>query len=139
MSEADFFSIIESEIKKISDFTQKEGRELLKQAEELADMAVEGTEDAETLKRNADALGSKFLRLEKFVNLNFLAFSKILKKHDKQLQTPARKYYMGKLLRKNWVKREFPQVFELLSKVYTILRGGRKRGWYFHESWQRVL
>jgi SPX domain protein involved in polyphosphate accumulation len=36
-----------------------------------------------SLKEKIDAAGNEFLSLEKYVNLNFSGFHKILKKHDK--------------------------------------------------------
>jgi SPX domain protein involved in polyphosphate accumulation len=36
-----------------------------------------------TLERDAKQLGQDFLALEKFVNLNYQAFEKLLKNHDR--------------------------------------------------------
>jgi SPX domain protein involved in polyphosphate accumulation len=44
-----------------------------------------------------DAIGERFLKLEKFVNINFTAFRKILKKHDKNLPNSCSAFYIGRL------------------------------------------
>ena len=38
-----------------------------------------------------------FLKLEKFVNLNFTGFVKILKKHDRRLPYPCKALYLARL------------------------------------------
>ena len=50
------------------------------------------------LEREAKQLGQDFLALEKFVNLNYQAFEKLLKNHDKLMPgTPCHQFYMTKL------------------------------------------
>jgi SPX domain protein involved in polyphosphate accumulation len=44
------------------------------------------------LKAAADNLSKDFLRLEKYVNLNYMGFHKILKKHDKVFPLPPPTY-----------------------------------------------
>jgi SPX domain protein involved in polyphosphate accumulation len=46
------------------------------------------TKRFQSLKAAADNLSKDFLRLEKYVNLNYMGFHKILKKHDKVFSTP---------------------------------------------------
>ena len=50
-------------------------------------------------------MGDEFLQLEKYVNLNYMGFHKILKKHDKMLpHTPCRQFYISHLHNQPWVQ-----------------------------------
>ena len=45
------------------------------------------------------------MQLEKYVNLNYMGFHKILKKHDKMLPaTPCRQFYIAHLHNQPWVQ-----------------------------------
>ena len=55
--------------------------------------------------QKAKAIGDSFLQLEKYVNLNYMGFHKILKKHDKMLPaTPCRQFYIAHLHNQPWVQ-----------------------------------
>ena len=57
------------------------------------------------LPQEARAFGDEFLQLEKFVNLNYLGFHKILKKHDKMLpHSPCQQFYVSHLHNQPWVQ-----------------------------------
>jgi len=59
--------------------------------------------------QDAKAIGDEFLALEKFVNLNYMGFHKILKKHDKMLpHTPCRQFYISHLHNQPWVQVRAP-------------------------------
>ena len=59
-----------------------------------------------------------------YVNINFMAFHKILKKHDKYLpDVPCRKFYLSKLHQQKWIKSDFSKTFVRLSKAHQTLRG----------------
>lgn len=96
ITEADFFSALEQEMKKVDQFTQTQIRELQNAVSSLASEASSASEasDREELLSRAKSLGDSFLKLEKFVNLNLLGFHKILKKHDKNLSVPCQRFYM---------------------------------------------
>ena len=50
-------------------------------------------------------IGDEFLQLEKYVNLNYMGFHKILKKHDKMLpHAPCRQFYITHLHAQPWVQ-----------------------------------
>lgn len=60
---------------------------------------------AVVLMQEAHAIGDEFLQLEKYVNLNYMAFHKILKKHDKNLShSPCRQFYIAHLHNQPWVQ-----------------------------------
>ena len=55
--------------------------------------------------QEARGIGDEFLQLEKYVNLNYMAFHKILKKHDKNLaHSPCRQFYIAHLHNQPWVQ-----------------------------------
>ena len=57
------------------------------------------------LEQEAKRIGEQFLALEKFVNLNYLGFHKIVKKHDKQLpHAPCRQFYLSHLHQQPWIQ-----------------------------------
>lgn len=62
-------------------------------------------------------------RLEKYVNLNFTGFHKILKKHDKRLPNPCRAFYTSRLHDQSWVRGDYSDVIVAMSRVYSALRG----------------
>lgn len=66
--------------------------------------------------------GSTFLALEKYVNLNFMGFIKILKKHDKRLPNPCRQFYTSRLQEQSWVRGDFSDVMVTMSRIYSKLR-----------------
>ncbi len=57
--------------------------------------------------QEAKAIGDDFLQLEKYINLNYMGFHKILKKHDKLLpHSPCRQFYISHLHHQPWVQVE---------------------------------
>lgn len=78
----------------------------------------------ESLLAEAKAVGDEFLALEKYVNLNYLGFHKILKKHDKNLpHAPCQQFYVAHLHHQPWVQGNYSGLLVQLSSVYSALRG----------------
>jgi SPX domain protein involved in polyphosphate accumulation/uncharacterized membrane protein YidH (DUF202 family) len=76
------------------------------------------------LLEEAKAVGDEFLALEKYVNLNYLGFHKILKKHDKNLpHAPCQQFYVAHLHHQPWVQGNYSGLLVQLSSVYAALRG----------------
>ncbi|EFN52611.1 hypothetical protein CHLNCDRAFT_58814 [Chlorella variabilis] len=72
----------------------------------------------------AKSIGDEFLQLEKYVNLNYMGFHKILKKHDKMLpHSPCRQFYISHLHNQPWVQGNYSDLLVVLSSVYSDLRG----------------
>jgi SPX domain protein involved in polyphosphate accumulation len=46
----------------------------------------------EGIKKEVEGIGEEFLKLEKYVNLNYTGFHKILKKHDRYAHTQTNKH-----------------------------------------------
>lgn len=90
---------------------------LAKQNDEFESCEVE-------FKARADAIGTELLRLEKYVNLNFMGFHKILKKHDKHLPgNPCRAFYVTRMQRQSWVTADYSVIVVQLSGIYSDIRG----------------
>ena len=64
-----------------------------------------------------------FLKLEKYVNINFTGFHKILKKHDRRLPNPCKAFYIARLHEQSWVRGDFSDVIVTMSRIYSTIRG----------------
>jgi SPX domain protein involved in polyphosphate accumulation/uncharacterized membrane protein YidH (DUF202 family) len=92
-------------------------------AEQSAVRVREQLSQLGTLEAEAKQLGTDFISLEKFVNLNYQAFEKLLKNHDRLLpNTPCHQFYMAKLRNQDWIKSDFSDVFVALSDCHSLLR-----------------
>jgi SPX domain protein involved in polyphosphate accumulation len=78
---------------------------------------------ANQLRQRVERAGETFLKLEKYVNLNFTGFNKILKKHDKRLPNPCKSFYIHRLHEQSWVRGDYSDVLVTMSGVYAKLRG----------------
>eukprot|EP00887_Chlorella_sp_A99_P007158 scaffold2.g7158.t1 len=77
--------------------------------------------------QEAKNIGDEFLQLEKYVNLNYMGFHKILKKHDKMLpHSPCRQFYISHLHNQPWGN--YADLLLILSNVYAALRGDQPTG-----------
>ena len=64
--------------------------------------------------------------LEKYVNLNFTGFHKILKKHDRWLPNPCKAFYLTRLHDQGWVRGDYSDVIVSMSRAYSALRQDEK-------------
>lgn len=74
-------------------------------------------------RQRVDEAAENFLKLEKYVNLNFTGFHKILKKHDRHLPNPCKAFYLSRLHDQSWVRGDYSDILVTMSRVYSILRG----------------
>ena len=142
-----FYRVLDGEMKKIEAFSKakvKEFRSALLQidadTEALNKAAAEGRKQSSTatvtafddsnqrnaLKQRTMDVGRQFLKLEKYVNLNFTGFHKILKKHDRWLPNPCKAFYLTRLHDQGWVRGDYSDVIVSMSNIYTALRGDEK-------------
>jgi SPX domain protein involved in polyphosphate accumulation len=125
-AEEHFFRKLEAEVEKVGNFTAKivEGlRERLFQLQAQAKSTLL-SEEKDNLLEEAQRIGDSFLDLEKFVNLNYMAAHKILKKHDKNMpSSPCRQFYISHLHNQPWVQGNYSDLLMSLSNVYSELRG----------------
>lgn len=79
--------------------------------------------DEKKISDMADEIANDFLRLEKYVNINFMGFHKILKKHDKHVKTnPVKAFYINRLNAQAWVRGDYSDIVVRLSNVYSAIR-----------------
>lgn len=125
-AEERFFQLLESEVDKVGQFTAQVVDGLRDRLYQLQSHDHENLteEEKKNLLHEAQQIGDEFLALEKFVNLNYLGFHKILKKHDKNLpQTPCRQFYISHLHNQPWVQGNYSDLLVALSNLYADLRG----------------
>lgn len=80
-------------------------------------------EDMDGLLEQAEEIADNFLRLEKYVNINFMGFHKILKKHDKHLpNNPCKAFYVNRMHAQAWVRGDYSDLVVRLSHIYSSLR-----------------
>eukprot|EP01024_Parvocaulis_polyphysoides_P026125 TRINITY_DN2383_c0_g1_i13.p1 TRINITY_DN2383_c0_g1~~TRINITY_DN2383_c0_g1_i13.p1 ORF type:complete len:750 (-),score=93.88 TRINITY_DN2383_c0_g1_i13:114-2363(-) len=128
-----FFRLLEKEIDKVGKFTKRQVQQLRQDLQTLSRRVdtIEGRSefgDVQIVRENliieAKRIGDEYLHLEKYVNLNYLAFHKILKKHDKQLpHAPCRQFYTPHLHHQPWVQGGYSDLLVHLSNVHSRLRG----------------
>jgi len=122
----DFFKQLEADMDTVQAFTKEQViqiRGALKAVDaSLRSFNGEG-EPPIGIKEQVDAIGDRFLKLEKYVNLNFTGFRKILKKHDKLLPNPCSSFYIGRLHQQGWVRGDYSDVIVNISSIYSRIRG----------------
>jgi len=122
----DFFKALEAEMSKVAEFTQKQVGEIRRALASMDRVLAKHPSSAHPpfgTKEQLDSIGNEFLSLEKFVNLNFTGFRKILKKHDKNLPNPAMGFYMGRLHQQAWVRGDYSDIIVTISRLHSIIRG----------------
>ena len=135
-AEERFFRRLEAEVSKVGKFTEELVSQLrAKMSKMQAEAAAllgrakdEGGGLDPKLKDNlleeAKQFGDEFLALEKYVNLNYMGFHKILKKHDKNIPSaPCRQFYVSHLHNQPWVQGNYSDLMVMLSNLYSQIRG----------------
>ncbi|KAL7427352.1 hypothetical protein ACHAXM_000830 [Skeletonema potamos] len=133
VTEEDFYSTIDKELAKVESFTLQQVTQLRKQIDTV-EAEVKGWVETsgnhkmadhqiETCRENADTIAKSFLILEKYVNINFMGFHKILKKHDKNSpQHQCKQFYINRMHNQAWVRGDYSDVVVRLSSIYSALR-----------------
>lgn len=137
-AEEQFFQKLEDEVDKIGGFTSEQVQSLRSRLYELQqrigalslhqmrgpEAGAEKAKLQDELLVEAKDIGDEFLQLEKYVNLNYMGFHKILKKHDKQLPlSPCRQFYISHLHNQPWVQGSYADLLVTLGHVYAEIRG----------------
>jgi SPX domain protein involved in polyphosphate accumulation len=127
VTEEAFFSCMDSELTKVEAFTLRkvtELRNLIADTEsKMRDLDITDETAVNNLQAQADDIASKFLTLEKYVNINFMGFHKILKKHDKFCPAnPCKTFYINRMHSQAWVRGDYSDVVVKLSYIYSVLR-----------------
>lgn len=120
-TEESFLKLVDAELSKVEKFTLEKVtilRQKIVDAEGMDD-----TKDKEKMRKLSDTIAEDFLRLEKYVNLNFMGFHKILKKHDKNLpNNPCKAFYVSRMHAQAWVRGDYSDLVVRLSQIYARLR-----------------
>ncbi len=117
VTEEEFLRKIDVELVKVERFTLEQVGALRQKIE-----AIE-TLPAKANMGQADEIANDFLRLEKYVNINFMGFHKILKKHDKNLpNVPCKAFYVSRMHAQAWVRGDYSDLVVRLSHIYSTLR-----------------
>jgi SPX domain protein involved in polyphosphate accumulation/uncharacterized membrane protein YidH (DUF202 family) len=130
ITEEEFFTVIDREMVKVEKFTLEKVTELrekikLVEAKLQAQTDAQGRFSGDTvaLTKDADEIANDFLRIELYVNLNFMGFHKILKKHDKNLpNNPCKAFYVQRMHAQAWVRGDYSDIVVQLSNIYAALR-----------------
>lgn len=124
-----FLHIVESDMVKVEKFTLSQVtliRNKLSQVEDLLKNTGPQGKPAwkeKEMGAKADDIASDFLRLEKYVNINFMGFHKILKKHDKHVTSnPVKAFYVNRMHAQAWVRGDYSDIVVRLSNVYSAIR-----------------
>eukprot|EP00798_Chlamydomonas_sp_ICE-L_P020547 gene20547-27337_t len=122
-----FFAKLEQDVTKVNKFTLhlvEDLRSALTKLNSKAQASTSEKDQSAPLLAEAKRIGDDFLALEKFVNLNYLGFHKILKKHDKLVpHAPCRQFYISHLHQQPWVQGNYSDLLVTLSGIYSKLRG----------------
>ena len=135
VTEEDFYSTIDAELHKVESFTLQRVTMLrteISGVERTVSALITGgadglngsnPEDIERVRTMADSVATSFLTLEKYVNINFMGFHKILKKHDKNSPAQAcKQFYINRMHNQAWVRGDYSDVVVRLSAIYSSLR-----------------
>lgn len=119
-----FLRRIDVELAKVETFTLRQVGELRSKIEGIeTKVKSDAAQAKEVTLDKADEIANDFLRLEKYVNINFMGFHKILKKHDKNLpNVPCKAFYVSRMHAQAWVRGDYSDLVVRLSHIYSSLR-----------------
>ncbi|KAJ3313588.1 vacuolar transporter chaperone [Boothiomyces sp. JEL0838] len=134
-NETSFVQMLESELEKVSSFCNIKSDELIRRVQHCessveAILANPDDIDENTFSRVSEEIGHitvEVSELSKFIRLNYSAFMKILKKHDKHTSFMLKNMFMIRLQSKPFYKISFDSLIIRLSKLYDIVRTGGVR------------
>jgi SPX domain protein involved in polyphosphate accumulation len=120
VTEEEFLRQMDVQLAKVEKFTLQKVSELRSKIESLETNPDQ--KEAVNMDK-ADEIANDFLRLEKYVNINFMGFHKILKKHDKNLpNVPCKAFYVSRMHAQAWVRGDYSDLVVRLSHIYASLR-----------------
>eukprot|EP00578_Thalassiosira_sp_NH16_P025866 CAMPEP_0181087768 /NCGR_PEP_ID=MMETSP1071-20121207/6443_1 /TAXON_ID=35127 /ORGANISM="Thalassiosira sp., Strain NH16" /LENGTH=741 /DNA_ID=CAMNT_0023169667 /DNA_START=113 /DNA_END=2338 /DNA_ORIENTATION=- len=128
VTEEDFYSCIDAQLARVEAFTLEQVTALRSditalELTELVGLNKDDEKEVDRIRERADAVARSFLVLEKYVNINFMGFHKILKKHDKNSPSHAcKQFYINRMHNQAWVRGDYSDVVVRLSAIYSALR-----------------
>jgi len=123
VTEEEFLRSMDFELAKVEAFTLQKVGELRAKIEAI-ERKMESNHSRNPISMDAaDEIANDFLRLEKYVNINFMGCHKILKKHDKNLpNVPCKAFYVARIHAQAWVRGDYSDLVVRLSHIYASLR-----------------
>ena len=119
-----FFRQMDAELAKVEQFTLTQVNKLREEIDVIEQTLKSTADDRGKIQTMVDSVAEEFLHLEKYVNLNFMGFHKILKKHDKYVPSnPCKAFYVSRMHAQAWVRGDYSDVVVRLSDIYAALRG----------------
>eukprot|EP00210_Caulerpa_lentillifera_P001787 g1717.t1 len=123
----EFFTQLNNDVSKVSQFTEHLMDEISQGVDRIRQILDSTTQTPAHLVRDlteeATNLGQRFIAAEKYVNLNYLGFHKILKKHDKKLPlVPCYQFYLAHLHEQPWTQGGYSDLIVKLSDIHSRLR-----------------
>ncbi|KAI8322192.1 SPX-domain-containing protein [Martensiomyces pterosporus] len=132
--EAEFVNLLEGELEKVNNFQQTKSGEMkrrIEYCEQQVNLITENNapteakrEQLDIIEKEIDAVISEVYELAKFTRLNFTAFIKIVKKHDKNAPFVLKPVFTVRLNQKPFFKENFDELLLELSRLYNIVRNG---------------
>ncbi|KAJ2159704.1 hypothetical protein GGF46_002829 [Coemansia sp. RSA 552] len=132
--EAEFVDLMDGELEKVNNFQQTKSGEMKQRiayCEKQVDLIKHNTapqdakrEQLDVIEREIDAVISEVYELAKFTRLNFTAFIKIVKKHDKNAPFTLKPVFTERLNARPFFKENFDELLLELSRLYNIVRNG---------------
>ena len=130
--ELEFMAEVDAEIEKVNSFTLKLKEDLSNQVAAVRKQkekwlrAGSPRAQAGQLITTVDAAAAAMQRFEDYVNLNYIAFSKILKKHDKLSTCPFRLPYLLKIQSQTFVRDKMSDIIKSLSDTRAAILSGEE-------------
>jgi SPX domain protein involved in polyphosphate accumulation len=127
--EIDFMAQVDAEIEKVNKFTSRLHGELdthVAQVQRRHEQWIAaGKPDAQqpALAESVEECSSALQQFEDYINLNYLGFSKILKKHDKRSSCPFRMPYLLKIQNQTFVEGKMAHIIKTISDMNASIHG----------------
>ncbi|KAJ2083669.1 hypothetical protein H4R24_000627 [Coemansia sp. RSA 988] len=132
--ESELVKLLDGELEKVNNFQQTKSSEMkqrIEYCEKQVQLITENTapqdakrEQLDIIEREIDAVISEVYELAKFTRLNFTAFIKIVKKHDKNAPFILKPMFTEHLNSRPFFKENFDELLLELSRLYNIVRNG---------------
>ncbi|KAJ2555077.1 hypothetical protein EV175_002377 [Coemansia sp. RSA 1933] len=132
--EAEFVKLLDGELAKINDFQQTKSGEMNRRIEYCEKQvalitANKASDDAKRdqlniIEKEIDSVIGEVYELAKFTRINFTAFIKIVKKHDKNAPFVLKHVFNQHLNNRPFFKENFDELLLELSRLYNIVRNG---------------
>ncbi|KAG5457071.1 MAG: VTC domain-containing protein, partial [Olpidium bornovanus] len=90
--------------------------------EDLIEQGDESPVEWEEVEREINLIIGEVNELAKYTRLNYSAFVKIVKKHDKHTHIPLKETFMAKLNEKPFYKENYDSIVLQLSRLYDVVR-----------------